>query len=846
VAQAASTYLGEQRRRSTRLDHALPIVVRGVDLLGQPFEERTATQILSFHGCRYASKHHLPKNTWVTLEVPASESRRELLRVRARVAWIQRPRTLRELFHVGVELESGANIWGVAAPPEDWSAAASGAGMILEVTPFPVSAAESLAGAGPEPSARTQDAYLERMLAESVRNPADAASLSSHAPSQEFAPIMREMREHFDAQARQVLDEARAHAEQLVRDRTTELQRDLHGELRAELKKEQRISAEAFLERWREEFEKEQASAKREISSTLVEQVAAQVSQTQEGIRAKLKSELEGGIEQARAALAEWRRQAEAFQAEARSISESLAGRTEQRMEEKLAAQLTSLRQELVSSGVAVPVAPAPAMENPAELLQTWRTRLDSEMAMTRAQWSELLESSLDSAAQRLVERLAENSQRLLQSTEQKLAVRIAELEQESGRSAETARAAMEEIKSAFEREVTRAKSSLEEFDKAATHFAKSSRQLEAKREDSLNELQNRLQTTIASSAAEMEKRAAELLKHVTEQVGQALEAKSQQATARAAAEAESRIAPSIERAAEVSRQLEARQQHAEEIFRVHRERLRQVSEQTQREVSEQATAALTNLRNHFQVARKEALAKWSAELEAGGARAAGEASVLLAKTAEAAAADCSQRIRENAEEALERFSAESNTKAEQSRVHLAAAAEQAVQNFQGYAHSALGHFQEQIAAKMDQSLRQSQELLAAQLVATFDSFETQGDTQLKEWSAKLEAASAPALEWHEDRLRSAGDAWVDTAVGQLEAMGQTRMDALIQAAGAGMRKACVQALNGMAETIREEFSREPADAPRTAPQAINEVPKASQPAPTLGESKSTERRASA
>lgn len=845
MAQAASTYLGEQRRRSTRLDHALPIVVRGVDLLGQPFEERTATQVLSFHGCRYASKHHLPKNTWVTLEVAASESQRGLLRVRARVAWIQRPRTLRELFHVGVELESGANIWGIAVPPEDWNAAtANSAGTTLEVTPFPAGATESPAGAGPEPSTSSQDTHLEHMLAESVRNPAGAASLSSHASSQEFAPMLREMREHFDAQARHVLNEARAHAEQLVRDRTAELERDLHGELRAELKKEQRISGEAFLQRWREEFEKEQASAKKEISSTLAQQMAAHVSQTQEEIRAKLKAELEGGIEQARAALAEWRRQAEAFQAEARSISESLAGRAEQRLEEKLAEQLTSLRQELVSSGVAVPVAAAPAMEDPAELFQTWRARLDSEMAMTRAQWSELLESSLDSAARRLIERLAENSQRLLQSTEQKLAVRIAELEQESGRSAETARAATEEIKSAFDREVRRAKSSLEEFDKAAARFTESSRQLEAAREASLSELRSRLETTIDSSAAEMEKRAGELLKHVAEQAGQVLEEKCEQATARAAAETESRIAPSIERAAEASRQLEARQQHAEEVLRVHRERLRQISEQTQREFSESASTTLANLRNHFEVARKDALAKWFAELEAGGARAAGEASALLAKTAEAAAADCSQKIHKNAEEALERFSTDSNTKAEQSRVHLAAAAEQAVQNFQGYALSALGHFQEQIAAKMDQRMKQSQELLAAQLVATFDSFQEQGDTQVKEWAAKLEAGSASALGRHEDRLSLAGDAWVDTSVRQLEAMGQTRMDALTHAAEAGMRKACIQALNGMAETIREEFSREPADTPRTGPQPISDASKTSQTA--LGESKPTERRASA
>ncbi len=97
-----------QRRRSERVSKSLPVVVRGVDLLGQPFEEKTSTLSFNLHGCRYSSRHHLPKNTWVTLEVPQSSGGRH---VRARVAWIQRPHSTRDYFQVAVELESPANIW---------------------------------------------------------------------------------------------------------------------------------------------------------------------------------------------------------------------------------------------------------------------------------------------------------------------------------------------------------------------------------------------------------------------------------------------------------------------------------------------------------------------------------------------------------------------------------------------------------------------------------------------------------------------------------------------------------------------------------------------------------------
>ncbi len=38
------------------------------------------------------------------------------------MAWIQRPRTVRQLFQVALELETAGNAWGIAFPPEDWFA----------------------------------------------------------------------------------------------------------------------------------------------------------------------------------------------------------------------------------------------------------------------------------------------------------------------------------------------------------------------------------------------------------------------------------------------------------------------------------------------------------------------------------------------------------------------------------------------------------------------------------------------------------------------------------------------------------------------------------------------------
>ncbi|MGH9575543.1 MAG: hypothetical protein ACRD40_18700 [Candidatus Acidiferrales bacterium] len=110
-----------ERRRSKRVSESVPLVVRGVDLLGHPFEERTATLTLNLQGCRYFSKHHLPRNSWISIEVANGG---EVRNVRARVAWIHRPHSIRDLFQIAVELEGATNMWDLEAPPEDWQAVA--------------------------------------------------------------------------------------------------------------------------------------------------------------------------------------------------------------------------------------------------------------------------------------------------------------------------------------------------------------------------------------------------------------------------------------------------------------------------------------------------------------------------------------------------------------------------------------------------------------------------------------------------------------------------------------------------------------------------------------------------
>jgi hypothetical protein len=115
------------KRRSTRIVQAVPITVAGADALGQPFKERTSTVMVSCHGCKYHSKHYVPKHSVVELEIPRTEASLPPRTVKGQVIWVQRPRTVRELFQIGIEFDQAGNVWGIAFPPDDWAAAIAAA-----------------------------------------------------------------------------------------------------------------------------------------------------------------------------------------------------------------------------------------------------------------------------------------------------------------------------------------------------------------------------------------------------------------------------------------------------------------------------------------------------------------------------------------------------------------------------------------------------------------------------------------------------------------------------------------------------------------------------------------------
>ncbi len=835
---------GMERRRSGRLFEPVPLVVRGIDLLGQPFEERTSTLALNLHGCRYSSKYHLPKNTWVTLELPQARSHPN---VRARVAWVQRPHSMRDFFQVAVELEGPANIWGLDALPEGWT---QGERSLRndeqdEAKPEPEEHSVSLNNASfPESPVDARNQFAD--------SAASAEFHSVHDPEVANSPLFREMRTVLETQSR----EAIAHAAKQVQQEVLRA---------AEQSDTQRAAAvQEFFAQWKPEFEQAQIGAREEFSKQLAER--------QDEFLTGLKSEFEENFNHARKLMDDLHHQTEILRAENDAAHEAVSRLAQARLQ----------FEAMEAARIAKVAEPGPDKEESAvseNVAEEWRAALVKEMDVARAQWNELLQSSLDNSVQRLVEQVTERSQDVLLNAESKIRERIAEARQPLAQAASEARETLAQIKTSLDQEISRARASLSEIESVASRTKEYSAQLEAASHDTLNELHRRLEKILEAQSAELNRRADNLAAGISQRVTPALDALQQEFVNRAHVQVETKLAPHFERVPELLRELAAREVQAEESLRLHRERLRQASENNQREVSAQLAATLLGVRNDFESARKEALSKWNEELDASGVRAAHSAvesigrssewfqqeararlQVLVEQTVTTAAAGFDEKTAEAAKKYGSQLAEESTShlalvhqrieslagevagraRSEFDKAAEAAAdsfghvlrgmagreaeqfmqttgdtvrgrtedldrsAQQVLSQFEANAATSLEQLQVQMSSQLENSIRESRAALSTEFATALESYRVERDLHLQNWAADLDRLSGQAIGTYQERLQTACDSWIISSVRRLSEHGQNVIESMLRSADQALRDSCSKVFEGLAEILRE------------------------------------------
>ena len=852
-----------QRRRSERVSTPIPISIHGTDLLGQPFSERTTTVNFNLHGCRYTSRHQLPKNSWVTVEMGPQAGVRA---VRARVVWIQKPHSIRDYFQVAIEMESPANVWGVERPPGDWETTMVGrareAEAIVEIEvlgkgerglrPLPANLAnyiqELVAHMTNESPTGFPAAGFEVVTSSVSTEPYSAPSATADAERGEGVgedqPLLRSVSAEIERQAKEAVESAAAQA-------------------RAALEEAARALAA-------------------EIGKIHEEQIArtGQMIEGREAEWSARKNQLASGVDA----------ELENRSARARELFSQLDAKIQDLHKEKEAAEEASsrvaqarLEMEVVeaarSSREGNEGARAATAASDESSLKEWRRRLESEMNLAQAQWNELLQSSLDGGVHRLITQVSGRAQEILLESERRISERFAELQQSFLEAAGEARQALANTKTSLEEEVARAGFSLAEIEHSTARMKEYSAQLEAASHDSLNGLHRRLEKILEDQTAEMSRRSEGLAAGLVERTSAELRELSKEGVARAAADAERLLAPHHERTSELIRELQAKEVQADDSLRLHRERLRQISEQNQREASGQMSSTVAHLRNDFENARREALGKWVEELDASGVRASHAAAESIGRTSEwfqqetrarlqvqaeqtlatsaaaldekfsqlaahfesqlqekssaktqqieghldqfagelvgrsrsqieeaaqVAASSFGQVVRDISGQEMGTFSAHSHAALEERILELEKSAQRLLQSLEATVTTSLGGFQSRMTEQLEQSIACAHEELSGEFARSLEAYRAERASNEKEWSQSLDTISNTAAGRYEERLQTSSDSFVMSSVRRLNEHGQNSIESLLRTAEQSIRESFSQVFDGLATILRE------------------------------------------
>lgn len=839
---------GAQKRRSTRIVHAVPLTVAGVDALGQPFKERTSTLIISCHGCKYQSKHYVPKNSYVTLEIPNPEAGRPPRTVQARVTWVQRPRTVRELFQVGAELQIPGNVWGVAFPPEDWFPYGEGvsaeAPAILDQpeppeVPFPpVEPAEApkiAPTAPPLPSPQPTAPSAAQPVVTAPPVPLPPPPPSADEPARVVPFPGAETPAALTRQVARLLLEAKQQLQKSAREATATAVAEETNRLLGQLSAQIRAAAQEAVD----------AAAQTRIQETIQQ------------VREEINEARQAGI---RAAQDQWAQEAERA---AKVSSEHFASRlveTAESYREKLVAQIEAQLNQAVDRLQSFEGQFVSAAEAGQSLAEKIRNELEETAAKIREHWQERLAAeagqALAASAEQLKAQLVEAARAAASSVQQGIVAQVAALRQSFEQLLAQGRESMSGLRADIEKEVQHSRSALAELEGTLKRSESYGARLEAASQHVAQDALRRFEALVASQTEAMNRKAEEVVAGIAGRFRPALEATEQQALEHFRARVEQVLAPPLTSAEQSTARLAAAQQQAEQAMNALRERINQSREQAFGEALERAQSALAQLRQDFEQSSQAAMARFREEIDAKGTdtthttfEALYKASEWYQKKAQTsmqamldrALDQATSALREKAAEFSRMFASElehysrsyvdhtrglleegAREVVKGSRQQLAEAAETTAASFSDEVHKVAGQkaaqmlstmdahsqqvftaFEGRLAARIDQGVSQARQLVDAQFAAFLQNWQARFEAQQKEWLEKLGGVTNEGVEHYKGRLENVSNSWLVASVTTLGQHGQTVIDSLAQKAEDRIRQTCSEALAGLAETLR-------------------------------------------
>jgi hypothetical protein len=654
---------GVQKRRSTRIAQSVPITVSGTDALGQAFKERTSTVSVNCHGCKYQSKHYVPKTALVTIEIARAESDAPPRTVEGRVAWVQRPRTVRELFQIGVEFTVPGNVWGIAFPPADWfplpdepaeqaieipvaPAAEAPAKKKEEIAAAPVAPAETKKPAASVPEKTPTSVPASESKVRVLPTPASTshAAPSAHesmSAARQMARLLAEAKQHLrrsmqTGAAEAVAQEVRTAREQVEQQLKTVVSEAVEGSVTQAAEKSVQAAVQSAVQSAVENSLQQlvERATQQVVQNALAafEQAREAAAPKAEELDSKVRAAVERVVEDSAAKLAEQTIQESVHQTVEQAVKQSV-----QQAVERATANLPVTQ----TAATAVPNEEALRQLDEAahERLANWRKeiedaagelqekslqRLSAESETATQKWRTEFDAALEGASEQMSAQLNQISQAATARAEEEIAARKASLQSLMNDAAAEAQKNLEALCAGLDEQQARAESAAGKADEAARRAEETSAQIEAMSRAAYDDAQRKLNDLLASQAGELDRRAEELLQKKASQLEKPIQEIADEKMRQLAEQVEEQLAPHYQRAQEAEEklaaageQLAAAGKQAEDVLEAFRLQMRDVSEEALATALERMRQQTAELPADFEEKCRAALTKVEEELDA-------------------------------------------------------------------------------------------------------------------------------------------------------------------------------------------------------------------------------------
>ena len=630
-----------QKRRSTRIAQAIPITVVGVDALGQAFKERTSTVSVNCHGCKYQSRHYVPKNSQITIEIPRAESDAPPRIVEATVAWVQRPRTVRELFQIGVQFTVPGNAWGIAFPPADWFPLPEEKDIAIEIpAPPPVSAKEPLSHAHltPESPVIEMESRANAPAAPAEDNvrvlPGPAQTQDTMSVARQMARLLAEAKQHLrrtmqsDAagavaqEVRTAREQVEAHVRTAVNDAveqsvTKATETSVQATVQSAVQNAVQGSLQQLVEKATQQVVQNALAA--------FEQARRSSTPKAEELDAQVRAAVERVVEKSAAKLAEQTVQQSVQQTVEHAVKQSVQHAVDQATAKfpipgasaTVIAPTEEVLRQLDEAGQARLAAWRKEIEDAAGKLQAQsRENLNAESEAAARKWREQFDRALTGASAQMSEQLNQISQAATARAEQEISARSASLRGLLDEAASEAQNNLESLCSGLEQERTRAEGVIGKADEAVRRAEETSAKMEAMSRAAYDEAQKHLDGLLASQTEQLNRRVDDVIQKKAGELEGPINDVAGSALKRLAEQVEQQLAPHYERARQSTEQLASANQSAQDALHQFREQMHEVSEQALTASLERMREQSVELPAEFEQTCRAALVRVEEELE--------------------------------------------------------------------------------------------------------------------------------------------------------------------------------------------------------------------------------------